>query len=392
MIQFHDIDIKTFLTEFWQKKPLLIRQAIPQFKHPISADELAGLALEDEFESRIVSETPGIKPYWHLKRGPFTTADFHHLPKSHWTLLVQGVDRLIPGVASLLDHFNFIPQWRIDDVMISYAVQQGSVGPHYDNYDVFLYQAMGQRRWSLTTKDCNPENALQDIELRIMKEFMVEEEYILEPGDMLYLPPHIGHHGVSLSDECMTYSFGYRSYQSTEMWNSLGDYLSEHDEYTQFYRDPNWLNAKGASDIPTQAITQAKEFMQSLLNNDELLQNWFGCFITTLDNYAEQLLPIPLSDKEILTHDAFINQLKRCQGLLREATCRFAYQEHHSTLQLFINGREWEIEGNVNPLLIKLIANHRILPTEAIIKLITNKADEVLLYDLWRLQWIQWAI
>lgn len=389
MINLQHLNIKTFLSDYWQKKPLVLRQAMPQFTHPLSADELAGLALEDEFESRIVLETPTKAPYWQLKRGPFTTGDFNKLPTSHWTLLVQGVDRLIPGVASLLDQFNFIPQWRVDDVMISYAVKHGSVGPHYDNYDVFLYQAVGQRRWSLTTQNCHPVNTLENVELRIMKEFHVEEEYILEPGDMLYLPPHVGHHGVSLSDDCMTYSFGYRSYQSPEIWNSLGDYLSEHDEFTKLYRDPNWNHSQGPSEIPAEAIAQAKDLMQSLLNNDELLKKWFGCFVTTLDNHAEQLLPMPLVDKNLLDSQSFIAQLQESQGLLREAICRFAYQKLNTGIQLFINGCEWEVEVGVNPELIKLIANHRILSKQKLIECIKSKADETFLYDLWRLQWLQ---
>ena len=227
MINLQQISLKTFLSEYWQKKPLVIRQALPDFVNPLSPDELAGLALEEEIESRLVFETPDKKPYWHLKSGPFFENDFNTLPKTHWTLLVQGVDRIIPEVYELLDHFNFIPQWRIDDVMISYAALNGSVGPHYDNYDVFLYQAKGRREWSLTTQNCNTENYIKDLELRIMNQFDIEERFILEEGDMLYLPPHVGHYGISLSDECMTYSFGYRSYQGQELWDSLGDYLSE---------------------------------------------------------------------------------------------------------------------------------------------------------------------
>ena len=229
MISFKDIPVKTFLTDYWQKKPLVIRDALPCFINPISPDELAGLALEEDIESRIVHETLGTSPLWHLKKGPFSESDFSTLPKTHWTLLVQGLDRIIPEVYELLNHFDFIPQWRIDDVMLSFAALDGSVGPHYDNYDVFLYQAKGQRKWSLTTKNCHTDNYIKNIDLRIMNEFNVEEEFILEEGDMLYLPPHVGHYGISLSEECMTYSFGYRSYQGQELWDSLGDYVSEKD-------------------------------------------------------------------------------------------------------------------------------------------------------------------
>ena len=165
MIHFGSIDVTTFLTEYWQKKPLVIRHAIPGFINPLTPDELAGLAIDEDVESRIVTELPS----WELKKGPFEDTLFSSLPKTHWTLLVQSVDLLVPEVAALLDHFDFIPQWRVDDVMISYAVEHGNVGPHYDNYDVFLYQASGRRKWSLTTQHCHENNYLSDVELRIMK-------------------------------------------------------------------------------------------------------------------------------------------------------------------------------------------------------------------------------
>lgn len=379
------IDTATFLTEFWQKKPLLIRQGFPDFTHPLSADELAGLSLEEEVESRLVLETPGIAPYWKLRRGPFVEADFAALPKTHWTLLIQAVDRFIPEVASLLDHFDFIPQWRVDDVMISYAVKQGSVGPHYDNYDVFLYQAVGRRKWSLTSQDCNPENYLNHVDLRIMDKFMVEEEYILEPGDMLYLPPHVGHHGVSLSDDCMTYSFGYRSYQSLELWTSFGDYLLEQGQKTALYSDPNWADNNATSLIPQQAWLNAKQIMQQLLDDEEQLKTWFGCFASSLDQQAEQQLPMPLTDEESDELSVFVEELLASQGLMRDASCRFAYQD--DPLSLFINGRQWCIDG-VSPELVKFSANHRCLTIQDVQPFLKQNDNQLFLYELWRLQWL----
>ena len=354
MLNFSLIDVKTFLDEYWQKKPLLIRQALLGFTNPLSADELAGLALDDAIESRIVFETPNKAPYWQLKNGPFQESDFKQLPKTHWTLLVQAVDQVIPEVACLLDHFNFIPQWRVDDVMISYAVKHGSVGPHYDNYDVFLYQASGQRKWSITSKNCNPTNAVKDIDLRLMATFETEEEYILEPGDMLYLPPHIGHHGISLDSDCMTYSFGYRSYQGQELWDSLGDYLSEQNTFTALYQDPNWSSIKATSAIPQAAWLSAKQLMQQILDDDTLMQSWFGCFATRLDQQAEQHMPLPLMEDESGDLSDFICVLRASRGLVRDATCRIAYIDEH----LFINGCVWEA-SNVSFELIQQVANHR---------------------------------
>lgn len=388
MVHFETIDVKTFLRDYWQKKPLVIRNALPGFINPLTADELAGLALEEGVESRMVFETPKQAPFWQLKNGPFNDDDFANLPKTHWTLLVQGVDRWVPDITQLLNHFDFIPQWRVDDVMVSYAVKYGSVGPHYDNYDVFLYQAEGQRKWFLTTQDCNTTNSLMDVDLRIMAQFDVEEEYILEPGDMLYLPPHVGHHGVSMSDDCMTYSFGFRSYQGQELWDSFGDYLSEKTTTTGLYKDPDWSTLSATSAIPLDACLNAKQLMQSMLNDDQLLQRWFGCFATRIDQQAEQDMPEPLTDEEAGERATFITELRQSLGLLRDVVCRMAYQEND--LQLFVNGCEWDISG-VSPELVKYVANNRQLALRDLLPFLSEDDNQIFLYELWRLQWLQWV-
>lgn len=388
MINFKTIDVKTFLTDYWQKKPCVIRQALPDFINPLPADELAGLSLEDDVESRLVFETPGVAPYWQLKQGPFVEADFSALPETHWTLLVQGVDRLVPDVMDLLDHFSFIPQWRVDDVMISYAVTAGSVGPHYDNYDVFLYQASGCRKWSLTTQQCNSENYYDDVPLRIMKDFFVEEEYILEPGDMLYLPPHVGHHGVSLDDDCMTYSFGYRSYQGQELWDTFGDHLSEQQTLNLLYTDPNWTTLSATSAIPPQAWLNAKQVMEQMLADESQLKTWFGCFATRLDERTEQQLPEPLMDDEWGELDDFLVELKSSSNLYRDATCRMAYIDE-SDFQLFINGCVWD-SVDVDTAMLKMIANQRILSIEALMPFLNEKPNQLFLYDMWKLQWLSY--
>lgn len=382
------IDITLFLNEYWQKKPLVIRQAYPEFTNPLSPEELAGLALEDEVESRIVLETPNQAPYWQLRRGPFVESDFTKLPKTHWTLLVQGVDRLIPQVALLLNYFDWLPQWRIDDVMISYATTQGSVGPHYDNYDVFLYQASGRRKWKLTTQNCNKGNALPDVDLRIMAKFDVEEEYILEPGDMLYLPPHIGHHGISLSDDCMTYSFGYRSYQGQELWESFGDFLSENEAFSSLFVDPNWANLPATSEITPEAWVQARNLMRQALDDDQLMQSWFGCFATRLDPQSEQHMPLPLDEANRPTLKSFMKQLHRVNILERDATCRLAYIDQAGELHLYINGSIWDIT-DVSAGLVQYVANNRLLNRQDLLPYLTDENNQNFLYELWILQWLQ---
>jgi 50S ribosomal protein L16 3-hydroxylase len=378
------VDLSVFLTEYWQKKPLVLRKAITNFNNPLSPDELAGLALEEDIESRLVWKTPGKLPEWHLRRGPFHENDFSSLPPTHWTLLVQGVDRIVPEVSLLFDHFKFIPQWRMDDVMISYAVNHGSVGPHYDHYDVFLYQTSGRRKWFLTTQLCKPENYIANVELRIMKEFVVEDEFILEPGDMLYLPPHVGHHGVSLSDDCMTYSFGYRSYRGQELLYSLGEYLEEQGGLNPLYSDPNWSNNRSTVLIPPQAWKNAQNILCQMLQEESVIKTWFASYVTTLDAGAEQQL---LEPDEQADEDLFASELPEHAGLIWDPVCRRAYLE--SPLQLFINGVEWEI-SDVDPQLVKYVANERELPIEALIPFLEHKANTVFIYKLWQLQWLQW--
>ena len=192
------LDTRSFLELHWQKRPLLVRGALPGIDPGLNAEELAGLACEDGVDSRLVLERDGRHP-WDVRFGPFSRQDFASLPATHWTLLVQEVDRLLPGVAALLEHFRFVPNWRIDDVMVSYAAPGGSVGPHVDNYDVFLIQAAGHRKWSLGAGPLpDPAPCLPDLGLEILESFEPAASWELEPGDMLYLPPRLAHHGVCL--------------------------------------------------------------------------------------------------------------------------------------------------------------------------------------------------
>ncbi|MBT6206653.1 MAG: cupin domain-containing protein [Francisellaceae bacterium] len=364
---------------------------MPGFKNPLSAEELAGLSLENEIESRLVINTPDETPNWHLKNGPFTEEDYQKLPESHWTLLVQGVDKLIPEVTNILDHFDFIPQWRLDDIMVSYATEQGSVGPHYDNYDVFLYQGKGQRKWSLTSKNCNPDNYFDNVALRIMENFDVEEEYILEEGDMLYLPPHIGHHGVSLSTDCITYSIGYRSYQNLEMWDDFGEYLFANKNKETIYKDPNWMKIKNTSELPSQAIANAKSTLLDILNNEDTVNNWFGCFSTKLDLTAESQLPLPILESEMPEQDEFVEKLKQTEFLQRNPICRFVYQlnDDKTACNLFINGQPWDCDG-VSLELVMMIANQRKVSYKQLIAHLDDNYNVRFLLDMWQLGWVEY--
>ena len=270
-----ELSAEAFLQHYWQKKPLLIRGALADYASPISADELAGLALESEVESRIV-ESQGRD--WTLKHGPFTEEDFLGLPEQDWTLLVQGVDLWVPEVQALLAQFAFLPPWRLDDVMVSFACPGGSVGPHFDQYDVFLLQVEGQRRWQVGA-ECSKETPLRDNSpLRILQEFNAREEWLLDPGDMLYLPPGVAHWGVAQT-ECLTYSIGFRSPSIADMLGDLSVELMTQG-YDVHYRDPALTPAMASSNIDQAFIDQAKQQLWQAINDDDLISDWFARFMT----------------------------------------------------------------------------------------------------------------
>lgn len=385
ILNFTDTTLDEFLDNAWQKKPVVLKQAMPNFVNELSPEELAGLSLEPDIESRIVVESPNQPPYWSLLTGPFDSKTFENLPKTHWTLLVQGVDRLLPEIQQLLNYFDFIPQWRVDDIMISYAAKHGSVGPHYDNYDVFLLQAQGRRKWMLTTKHCNNDNYLPDTELRIMNQFITEQTYVLEPGDVLYLPPHVGHHGISLTDDCMTYSFGYRSYQGKELLNSFCDYVSDNNSIKTLYKDPDWRVINQTSELPDSAWKSAQTLLKNALSDDEILAEWFSQFATQLDSETEAQLPTILED---VCEADFITQLKSSNTLQRHPACKILYRAADHHMKLYINGVPWKIDGTDNEL-IKIIANQRTISSQNLTKFLNSKANILFLFELWQLQWLQ---
>lgn len=213
-----------FLAEYWQKQPLLMRAVASGLEHP-DAETLAGLALEAEVESRLI--TGHDDGPWNLQHGPFTERDFQVLPRENWTLLVQSVDCFLTDVSLLLDSFDFLPGWRLEDIMISYAARGGSVGPHFDRYDVFLIQAKGTRRWKLGGQ-CNRHTPLlQHDHLKLLEQMEVEEEYLLQPGDALYLPPGIAHWGIAEDSDCVTWSVGFRAPSPAELLGRLADAAAE---------------------------------------------------------------------------------------------------------------------------------------------------------------------
>ena len=385
MIQFQGIDLQTFLSLYWQKKPLVIRNALPDFENPVSPEELAGLSLEDEVESRIVIQKD--EADYQLLKGPFEETTYETLPEENWTLLVQGMDRLMPDVTDILNNFDFLPRWRIDDIMVSYATKGGNVGPHFDHYDVFLVQAAGKRNWKLTAQDCSEDNYIQGVDLRLMKTFKVEDEFVFEKGDILYIPPKWGHHGVALDDECMTYSVGYRTYRGQELWDSFGDHLSEMGAFKDLYLDPTWQPNLNPGEITDSASEQAQTLLRSILEDKALMKTWFGRFATQLDQVAAQQLPDPLTEDETPEIEDFMGAMQIEVGLIKDPVCRFAYAEIDGKTLLYINGAIWETFGASYAFIAKL-ANQSFFTQEELLASGDHQGNIKLLFDLWKLQYL----
>lgn len=322
---------ETFLAEYWQKQPLLIRNALPNFSSPISPEELAGLSCESEVESRLILERDGTVP-WSVEYGPIEEDRFARLPETHWTLLVQECNRYVPELAELRDQFNFIPQWRVDDVMASYAPAQGSVGPHTDQYDVFLIQAHGTRRWQINTDPVPTENYLPNTDLCIMREFTSNQEWVLQPGDMLYLPPGVAHHGVALED-CITLSVGFRAPGHAEIIGSFADYSASQLSEAQRFADPDLKPQQHSGEVSANALSQVRNILQKNLGDDAVIEQWFGEFITAAKNEHAPEKTETLSEQQFLQEFAEHGQLQRVEQV------RFAFIGNN----LFVDGQSYPL-------------------------------------------------
>jgi 50S ribosomal protein L16 3-hydroxylase len=337
---------REFMRDYWQKKPLLVRQAIPGFESPISPDELAGLALEEEIESRLVIEH-GERP-WELRRGPFAEDAFAQLPERDWTLLVQAVDQFVPEVAELLEEFKFLPKWRIDDVMISFAAPGGGVGPHFDNYDVFLLQGFGKRRWQVGQM-CNSDSPLlQHADLKILAEFAQTDEWVLEPGDMLYLPPLLAHCGTA-EDDCMTYSVGFRAPSAAEVLTHFTDFLGQFLPDEERYSDAGAEPTSDPTQIQRDSLDRLKALLTEHMSDERLLMTWFGQFMTE-PRYPELIAGIEIDEENLLAG------LEDGAVLIRNPSARLAWSEVGEDLVLFASGQSRLLSASLRELL-KLVCS-----------------------------------
>lgn len=345
-----NFDTGGFLREIWQQKPLLIRDSWNRWSNPLEPDELAGLACEAGIESRLVIGTPN---QWALEHGPFSAARFAEMGTHPWTLLVQSVDHHVPAVAALLEPFRFVPNWRVDDVMVSYAVDGGGVGAHFDNYDVFLVQGLGERRWQIGRSCDHATPLLPHDELRLLADFEPTEEWVLGSGDILYVPPGVAHNGIAVGDDCMTYSIGFRAPSRGELigrWaEHVADGLDEDDRYT----DPGLAAQENPGEISPHALARLRELIAERVLDPEAFARWFGRHSTAPKNPEIDWRPEqPVDPNELRSRAA--------EGvtLLHNPASRFSFiRNEGGALELFVDGRSYACSGPAATFAEQLCAN-----------------------------------
>ena len=345
-----------FMKRHWQKRPLLVRNAIPGFVPCVDRADLVALAGEEGVESRLIVDSA---KGWKMKHGPLAKRSLPPFSQKKWTFLVQGVDLHHDGVHELVQRFRFVPDARLDDVMISYASDGGGVGPHFDSYDVFLLQAHGQRRWRIgRQKDLSLQ---PNVPLKILQNFEAEEEFVLNPGDMLYLPPKYAHDGVA-EGECMTWSIGFRAPQKAELAREL--LLGLADEADEgvgdgLYRDAHQLAVGSPAAIPAAMGDFARQVVKEALQNPRLLDSLLGEYLT--------------EPKSNVWFDALDQEPDLSGGVQLDRRTKMMYDAQH----VFINGDAFRVSGKDARVLKSLADERRISPRQ--VKALSPDAQSALL-------------
>ena len=336
---------KAFLSQFWQQKPLLVRNAISNFKGAVQAPELLALATRSDVESRIVGRHRGA---WKAREGPFSRAELGRLPRSDWTILVQGLNHEVPEADALLRLFRFLPHARLDDVMVSYAATGGGVGPHFDSYDVFLLQGPGRRRWGIGKQ--YDDELVPGAPLKILRHFEAEEELLLGPGDMLYLPPHWAHDGVAL-EPCFTYSIGFRAPSRAEIAREFLAFLQDRVELDGLYADSGARPPRHAAEIPAGMVRHAVETAARIRWRKRDVSRFLGEYLSEPKPHLVFSRP-----RRPLAPARFASRC-RARGLRLDPRTRMLFRGR----DYFVNGERIEAPARARGVLVRL-ANERALP------------------------------
>lgn len=335
---------EVFLNEYWQKKPLLVRQAVPDFQGLVTDDGLRALACRDDAISRLI-ETRGSQ--WTLEQGPFSARRWSKLGQ-HWTLLVQNVNHFIPAVAELFYSFDFIAHARLDDLQISLSPAGAGIGPHLDSYDVFLLQARGRKHWQISTQS---DHELEpDVPLKILSNFRAEQEWVLEPGDMLYLPPGIAHCGTAM-DDGMTYSIGFRAPAATELASEFLGFLQDQIQLDGRYADADARPARQPAELDAAMCRRVAAMLAGIRWDENTVTDFLGCMLS--EPKAHVFFDGP---KRPLAPAAFAKRLAR-SGIALSLKSQFFFSEG----RFYFNGEAFDADGEEAAVLMQL-ANTRCLP------------------------------
>jgi len=342
---------QSFLAEYWQQKPLLVRQAFNGSPIDISAEELAGIACDTDAPSRIVIEHGTGTTPWESLFGPFDDDIFASLPPSHWTLLVNDVERYFPQLRQIITQFQFIPNWRLDDLMLSYATHQGSVGPHTDEYDVMLIQTSGRRKWCIDSRENYNKETRIDCSLSILQSFDADYEWILEPGDMLYLPPNMPHYGIAQDDECMTLSVGFHAPSQHELIYNWVESVSNSPEFEQRYNDQGRQWQQHPAEISQYDIDRLSNLIsEGIDTKKETLSLWLGKYLTE----TKGEVAVNLETNNLETN---VEQAEKQPSTLvykRQNWLRLAYIEAKEGIHFFADGEHFLLESKTKNAILYL--------------------------------------
>ncbi|WNC70284.1 cupin domain-containing protein [Thalassotalea nanhaiensis] len=346
-IDFKDLTPETFLAEYWQKKPLIIKGAFANFEDSIDANELAGLAMEEFIESRIISCN---NSKWDVKHGPFE--DFSEFGEANWTLLVQAVNHWSADVDSLIEPFKFIPNWRIDDVMVSFSTPGGGVGPHLDQYDVFIIQGEGKRRWQVGKPDASLTELIPHEDLKQVSMFNAVIDEITEPGDLLYIPPNHPHNGVSI-DNSINYSVGFQAPSAQELISAFADYQLDNHLFEQRFDDSKRRATDKPEEIEGSDLNLLHNVMTSAFKDEGLVQDFLGKYLTTVHHTLNLLVPV-----EPLPIELIKELLAEGEVLYPVLGLKCILINQHEIKRLFVNGENFPVDTDTIEL-AKLLASKK---------------------------------
>lgn len=335
---------RTFLRDYWQKKPLLIRGAIPGFNGLLPREALLDLARDEDVESRFIAHDGR---HWEMERGPLPASLVRRPRTKPWTVLVQGLNMLLPEADALMRRFSFVPYARLDDVMVSYATDGGGVGPHFDSYDVFLLQGTGRRRWQISEQ--TDFTLVEDAPLRILKNFVPEQEWVLEPGDMLYLPPKCAHNGIA-EGECTTYSIGFRTPSMQELASGFLDHLREEIRVPGMYADPDLALQADPAQLPVAMVDKVTAVLEAIRWSRKEVESFLG-------GYLSEPKPHVFFDppEEALSAKRFARQVAT-QGVRLDGRTLLL----RSGRQFWINGEPVDVPSGAAELLRELASARRL--------------------------------